>query len=104
MQWIVPIAIWSNDIILLFGAIFTKEILHLKAVVYAIILIDVVATIYWRVHNERKKAKILDTVMYVDGGILTIEGRRKDLEVILSSAKDVVSKHRGDVIKIKLRR
>lgn len=104
MQWIVPIAIWSNDIILLVGAIMAKDILHLKAVVYAIIFIDVFATIYWRIHNERKKAKILDTLMYVDGGVLNIEGRRKDLEVILSSAKDVVSKHTGDVIKIKLRR
>lgn len=104
MKWIIPLSIWSNDILLLMGALFSSDILHLKLVVYAIIIIDVLATIYWGYYHKQKKAKILDALIYTENGALNIEGNRSDLEIILSSARDIVKRSKHKTIKIKLRR
>jgi len=104
MRWLIPISIWSNDVALLLGALFTTDILQLRAVVYGIIVVDVIATIYWGYYVKRRKTKILDTLIYTENGVLNIEGKRQDLEIILSSVKDVVRRTKGNTIKIKLRR
>ena len=104
MQWLIPLAIWSNDIILLLGTFFAKDFMSLKIIIYTIVLLDVIATIYWKYDKDKRKARILDAVIYTENGVLNIEGKRKDLEVILSSASDIVKRTKGHTIKIKLRR
>ena len=104
MQWIIPISIWGNNAALVVGSLLSTDILQLRLVIWLFVLIDIVATVYWSYYKKRRKANILNTIIYTEGGVLHIEGKRKDLEIILSSTKQIIQNTKGDTVKIKLRR
>jgi hypothetical protein len=107
MKWIIPLSIWSNDILLILGVLLARDITQLQFVIYIIVALDVVATLYWRhtvKRDKRRRAKILDTLMYTQDDCLHVSGKKQDLSLILSAVNDILSRTKGETVKIRLRR